>query len=247
LQYHPDRNNGSTEAAEKMKSINEAYAVLSNSEKRREYDGMKARYGSSAYNHFRHTYSEQDIFQGSDIASIFEELARSFGLRGFDDIFKGTAGTEERTFHFRRNGITGWGYIVTGKPDVDTNDKRKQRVFSRHTRTGIPEKLARYAFKRLSGLGNDFAQGKDIVDIITLSPQQARNGGPYEYMHWRRDKKITVKIPPGIREGQKIRIAGLGEKGKDGNDAGNLYLKVRIKRPLRDKVTALITSFAQQR
>ena len=88
FKYHPDRNKENPEASEKMKNVNEAYAVLSNPAKRREYDVLRQQFGSSAYSHFRKNYSEHDIFSGSDINHIFEEMARAFGFRGFDDIFR---------------------------------------------------------------------------------------------------------------------------------------------------------------
>lgn len=81
FKFHPDRNKENTGTIEEMKKINEAYAVLSNSVKKREYDTLKNQFGSSAYTHFRNNYSEQDIFSGSDINHIFEEMARNFGLR----------------------------------------------------------------------------------------------------------------------------------------------------------------------
>ena len=114
LKYHPDRNNGDPESAEKMKSINEAYAVLSNPQKRGDYDLMRDRYGSSAYGQFRQNYSDQDIFRDSDINKIFEELARSFGLRGFEDILNDSYRKGSRTFEFRSNGMNGRGYVFTG-------------------------------------------------------------------------------------------------------------------------------------
>lgn len=241
LKYHPDRNGGKAEASEKMKAINEAYAVLSNPHKRQEYDAMKQRYGSSAYTHFRHNYSEQDIFSGSDINRIFEELSRSFGLRGFDEIFRDAYGNGTRTFQFHRNGVAGRGYIfTTGLGGKDSH--RRQGSARQFPQKGVFGKLTHYAFKKLSGI--EFPErGKDIVDIIRITPRMAQTGGPHEYTHWRRDKKIIVKIPPGIHEGQKIRIAGQGEAGNTGSDAGDLYLKVHIKKPLVDTIASFIAPF----
>ena len=88
FKYHPDRNKENGEAAEKMKIVNEAYAVLSSPEKRREYDALRQQFGSDAYSRFRNNYSQQDIFSGSDINHIFEEMAKAFGLRGSNEIFK---------------------------------------------------------------------------------------------------------------------------------------------------------------
>jgi len=78
FKHHPDRNSENAAAADEMKKINEAYAVLSNPAKKTEYDNLRTQFGSSAYTHFRNNYSEQDIFSGSDINHIFEEMARSF-------------------------------------------------------------------------------------------------------------------------------------------------------------------------
>ena len=71
-----------------MKLVNEAYAVLSNPKKRKEYDTLRSAYGAGAYSRFRNNYSEQDIFNGSDIFGVFEELAKTFNLRGYEEVFK---------------------------------------------------------------------------------------------------------------------------------------------------------------
>ena len=69
-QYHPDRNPGDPAAADMMKQVNEAYAVLSNIDKRQDYDSMRQRFGDAAYSRFRQSYTDQDVFRNSDIHQI---------------------------------------------------------------------------------------------------------------------------------------------------------------------------------
>ncbi len=57
----------------------------------------------------------------------------------------------------------------------------------------------------------------------------------------KRSKELIVNIPPGMTDGKKIRLKGMGEPGKDGGNAGDLYLKVKIKKPLFERVKELFS------
>ena len=75
MKYHPDKTKGDKASEEKFKQISEAYAVLSDQEKRKEYDT----FGSSG---FKQKYSQEDIFRNFD----FEDILRGFGFGGLVDL-----------------------------------------------------------------------------------------------------------------------------------------------------------------
>lgn len=229
FQYHPDRNQD-PESSMKMKAINEAYAVLSNSEKRREYDTLRSRYGSNAYNHFKNNYSQEDIFRGSDINHVFEEMARNFGFRNFNDIFKEVYGQSHGSFESRRPGFISRSYVFTGRPGDG-------RIRNRQANSG---RLIRYLLKKMTGIELP-ENGEDIHEKIRLNQIQARNGGQHPYLLKQRSAKLLVNIPPGVHEGQTIRLAGMGQAGKGGGKAGDLYLKVIINTPLKDRIGTLFS------
>ena len=136
FKYHPDRNEKNPDSTDMMKRVNEAYAVLSNPQKRREYDAMRTRFGDRAYGEFRNAYTEKDIFSGSDVHQMFEEMARSFGLRGFDSIFSDFYGPGYQRFEFKGHGLHGKGFIYRGG-----FGKRRGRAMA----SGAPPKLGRFA------------------------------------------------------------------------------------------------------
>jgi len=238
FQYHPDRN-PDPESGTKMKTINEAYAVLSNGAKRRDYDAMRRRFGSSAYDRFKNTYTESDIFQGSDINRVFEEMAGAFGFRGFEEIFREAYGQGYRRFEFQRPGFSARGYVFSS-PLWGKNQGGKNQAPFPNFLQGNLGKVTRYILKRMTGL--ELPQnGSDIHEVIRLSPVEAREGGPYPYLSRKKSSKLVVKIPPNVHEGQHIRLAGMGREGKGGGKPGDLYLRVKIERPLVRKLKGVFT------
>ena len=240
FQYHPDRNKGDPAALERMKEINEAYAVLSDPSKRKEYDTLSHEYGPSAYDRFRQTYSDQDIFRGSDINQIFQEMTRAFGFRGFEEVFRESYGQGVQSFEFRRPGV--FGRVIFFGPGF----RRAQRRVSPpegsplpRLPTGIFGRLLGYVLKRVWGIER-YQKGRDWHEAVTLTPLQAMQGGKIRYVHRRKVKELIVTVPPGIRDGQHLRLKGMGEEGKGGGEPGDLYLKVQVKKPLLHKIRDLL-------
>lgn len=235
FQYHPDRNEKNPNSADMMKQVNEAYAVLSNADKRQAYDAMRSRFGDNAYGQFRNAYSEQDIFNGSDVHQIFEEMARSFGLRGVDSIFSDFYGPGYKQFDFQQHGLHGKGFVYRGG-----FGKRRGKGMAGSAPPGVG-RLASYLLRKVTGLRLP-QMGEDINETIRLSPEFARSGGPYAYHHHRRSKKLVVNIPADTRDGQQIRLSRMGATGKNGGEPGDLYLKVKYKKALLHKAKDFIVS-----
>jgi curved DNA-binding protein CbpA len=252
FQYHPDRNPGNETM---MKDLNEAYAVLSDEKKRNEYDVYRQSYGYSAREHFRQTYSEQDIFRDSDINRVFEELSRAFGFSRPEDIFSREQfyGDRFRSFQFSGPGFAGRGFFFFGPglrtyqdmmrtAPYQTNERPAERptLFSRLLLKGL------HAFQRHIAKKYGIAlpeRGGDVEDQIKISPETASVGGKVRYYYPKPDnpRDLFIKIPPGVREGQKIRLRGMGKDGHDGGEAGDLYLKVNIGVSLLDRLKSYLS------
>jgi DnaJ-class molecular chaperone len=242
FEYHPDRNKDPAMSG-KMKEINEAYAVLSDVSKRREYDMLKSRYGSFAYDHYKQSHNSNDIFRGSDINQIFEEFARIYGFRSFNDIFTESYGQDSRSYEFRRPGMFGRGFIFY--PGARRGDSQQQVNDSQARMPELPfsgflGKMTKFFLKRVAGIELP-ERGKDWYDTVVLSPEEASNGTEVEYFYkkWGKPKNLMVKIPPNTRDGQYIRLSRMGSPGKAGGMPGDLYLYVKIKRPLMQRIKRL--------
>lgn len=242
FRYHPDRSQGNEEL---MKEVNEAYAVLSNPSKRKEYDSMRQAYGSFARDRFRQAYTDQDIFRNSDIGQVFEEFSRIFGFNSPEDIFSRTDfyGPHYRTFEFRGPGYSGRGFFTYGPMGRAYSEKLRtgntHPVFSKVMLKGL-NVFQKMAAKKL---GIDLPEdGKDRYDVIRVTPEEAAAGGKVRYLFRKRDnsRELLVKIPPGMKEGQKIRLRGLGEEGKHGGEPGNLFLRVNIRETIWKKLGKIL-------
>lgn len=232
LKYHPDHNRDDAAAA-RMKAINESYAVLSDPQKRSRYDALRQTYGDAAHDRFKQTYSEQDIFRGSDIQQIFEEFARAFGLRGFDEVFKNSYGSGYRSFEFRRPNA--FGRVFVGGQGRGQGQGRG-RPGSGFPLGGQLGRLIKYGLKKKWGIELP-EKGTDVQDEIAVSSEMLQSGGKISYLCRKNQKELLVTIPPGMKAGQKIRLKGMGDPGKGGAESGDLYVAVQTRNPLFQKIS----------
>lgn len=197
LKYHPDRNKDDKAAEESFKEVGEAYAVLSDTEKRKQYDT----FGSTD---FRQRYSQEDIFQGSDISDILREM----GLGGdfFSRFSGGRGGGGFRTYGFG-GGRPGAGQA--GGPGMGGFDFGQG--FGGYGQPGM-------------------AKGTDLVYELPVNLPEVLSGATKMVSYRRGGKleKVSVKIPPGMATGQKLRLSGKGEPGPQGAPAGDLFIRVRV-------------------
>ncbi|MEW6587118.1 MAG: DnaJ domain-containing protein [Nitrospirota bacterium] len=247
FQYHPDRTGNDPESTRRMKEINEAYATLSDPAKRREYDSLRSAYGSTAYDRFRQTYSEEDIFKGSDVNQIFEEFARAFsGFRRPEDFFSRSDyyGPKYRSFEFRRPGFTGRVFFSAG-PMGATIRRVREAEGKRSVRTVYRAPLmSRLLARLLEGFGKKLMEeleipvrGKDLFDTLSVSPQEIGKKIAYRTKRNRgRSKDLLISIPQGIKPGMKMKLTGQGEEGRHGGESGDLYLEIRIETSLSEKI-----------
>jgi DnaJ-class molecular chaperone len=243
FQYHPDKNPGKEDM---MKEINEAYAVLSDERKRKEYDSFRQSYGFFARDKFRQTYTEQDIYRDSDINQIFAELSRAFGFNRPEDIFSRNAfyGDKFKSFQFKGPGFTGKGFFFFGPGSRTYQDLFQQ---TRNAPARRPSLFSNLFLKGLQAFQSHVARkyglelperGKDVEDEITIPPETATAGGKVHYHYAKPDspRDLMIKVPPGTKAGQKIKLRGMGKDGKSGGGSGDLYLRVKVQTPWLKKI-----------
>lgn len=238
LRYHPDRvaHEQKKEAEEKFKEISEAYAVLSDSQKRALYD----QYGHAGIDQ---RYAQEDIFKGADFSSIFKDLG-DFGVGGdlFEEIFSDLGfdvfGTSTRHGKRQRRGRDlEISVNITLEEAASGTEKTvtipKYEVCPTCQGSGAKPGTKKTTCSKCQGSGrmvvsNGFFRiaqtcphcaGEGII-VASHCPDCKGEGRA------KVTRKIKVKIPAGVDRGSSLRIRGEGEAGTSGR--GDLYVIIEI-------------------
>ncbi len=239
-QYHPDINKNDPQANEKFKEINEAYEVLSDPQKRAQYDRFGtvgenfSSFGGQQYaSDFTGFTNFSDIF--SDLNSTFSEFVKNF-------FGEDRAQTRERIP--RRGSDISVGLTVTLE-EVLTGTEREVEVNRRELcdlckGSGLepgtqPEKCpyCNGTGELRSSRSTPFGQMVNIMTcptcrgtgrIITHPCHQCNGKGFVS-----RKRKVIVKVPPGIEDGTRLRLKGEGDVGINGGPAGDLFVFVKVR------------------
>lgn len=252
LQYHPDKNRGDQKAEDRFKEISEAYAVLMDQQKRRQYDSFRQAQETSGRTAGGFRYSQEEIFRdlfaNPDVSSIFREMNREFARAGirFDDAFV------RQVFFGGRGFIFGGIFIgapigvlwrrmsrmavdrAPGRSEVKPArgrgalDESESRGFLSTIGQGI--KAGFNLLRRvLSGAANPAPRVSHLRYHLTITAQEAASGARKRVAFMRGDQleELMVTIPPGIRSGTRLRLRGKGLDEGAGT-RGDLYLRVTV-------------------
>lgn len=228
MQYHPDRNPGNKEAEGKFKEATEAYEILKDDQKRAAYDS----YGHQAFGQGGHGGGQG--FEGFDFNDIFSN---------FSDIFGDFGGGRQK----QKRSAAQRGSDVRYNLEISLSEAFK----------GVTEKIS-FTIPQVcdvchgsGGANNEKAtdcptchgsgkiraqQGFFIVErtcttchgsgsVIKNPCKKCSGQGRVN-----KEKTLSVKIPAGVEEGNRIRLAGEGEAGSRGGQSGDLYVYISIRR-----------------
>lgn len=246
LQYHPDRNKDAG-AEEKFKEISEAYAVLSDPEKRSQYD----RFGHAGIDG---QYSAEDIFRGADFGGFGDIFEMFFGggrrgprgpRRGSDLQYDLYVTFEEAAFGVRKDieipraencsVCSGTGAKKGTSPKRCPTCGGTGQVRTTHSTFGMQ-------FVSTTPCSTCHGRGQ----IIEFPCPECGGSGRV-----RKRRKLTVNVPAGADSGLSLRLSGEGEAGEPGAPAGDLYVIIHVmehryfKRVDYDVISELAISFPQ--
>jgi molecular chaperone DnaJ len=246
-ELHPDHNPGNTEAEDRFKAVSEAYDVLSDDKKRKEYDEMRQLFGSGAFRRGARTGGGSPF----DLSDLFGEASpgtgggdRRFGGAGFSDLFSSIfSGGGGRTATRRgpsrgrdveaevlldfRDAVNGATLPLTLRaPGVcDTCRGSGAKPGSVPRTCPVCEGVGLTTINQGSfSFSEPCRECQGVGTIVDVKcPECLGTGGVTK------TRTLNVRIPAGVADGQKIRLSGRGEPGARGGPAGDLYVLIKVR------------------
>jgi molecular chaperone DnaJ len=224
-QYHPDANPGDSSAEERFKEVQHAYDVLSDPEKRKQYDRFGAENGRGGFGPGGVNFEGFDFADLGDLGDIFGGL---FGGRGQQQQQRGRRGSDlevEVRLSFE-DSLKG----------VETTIPVQLETACRECGgSGAKPGTAPILCPECKGRGVK-AESQGLFALSQPCPRCRGNGTVIEDPcpicrgtgRERRTKRYTVKIPAGVKDGSRIKLRGKGEAGYGGAEAGDLYVVTRV-------------------
>ena len=233
LQYHPDRNKA-PDAEEKFKEISEAYAILSDDQKRAQYD----QFGHAGIDS---RYSTEDIFRGVNFDEIFRDMG--FGFGGFDSIF-------DTFFGGRRSRGPPRGRDIQYDLEISLEEAyaglTREIAVPRHERcsecegSGAKRGTSPKKCSECGGKGQvQHVQVTGFMQFSRIEPcRKCRGQGviiekPCDVCHGagivELRRRISVKIPPGVDTGSQLVLRGEGDAPNGGGQRGDLYVVINVR------------------
>ncbi|WP_174187107.1 molecular chaperone DnaJ [Nocardia barduliensis] len=242
---HPDANPGDTRAEERFKTVSEAHAVLSDPAKRKEYDDTRKLFAGGGYGRggfgpgagggFSQEFNIGDIFGGAGagdggLGDLLGGLFNRGGTRTSSRPRRGSDVETETTLGFREaaQGVTVPLRMTSPSPCTTCHGSGAKpgtspRVCPICNGAGVVSRN-QGAF----GFSEPCDECRGSGSIIDDPCVDCHGSGIQN-----RTRTITVRIPPGVGDGQRIRLAGQGEAGLRGAPSGDLYVTVHVS---QDKV-----------
>ncbi len=228
LKYHPDKNHGNKQAEERFKEINEAYAVLSDAEKRRAYD----MFGHAGVRGGAEGFGRGGGFD-FDFGGGFSDV--------FSDIFEDFFGSSTRARRRPARGADLRYDLEIAFEDAVFGKEIKVRIprweaCADCRGTGAKDGSSLKTCSACNGSGQlRYQQGFFSINrscstcsgegrIITERCTKCRGAKQIQ-----REKTLAIKIPPGVQDGSRLRLSGEGEPGGPGGHPGDLYVVISVK------------------
>ena len=222
MKYHPDRNRDNPESDQQFKACSEAYEVLSDPEKRSRYDrfGHEGLRGVGMHD-FSHMGFEDifsmfgDIFGGSFFGGQRRGAQRGYDLETSVELsLKEVATGVERTLEYRRQDYCEHCQGSGAQPGTKAQTCRTCGGSGQVRQGGLGG-----FFQMLRVCPTCGGEGQVVVDKC----RHCRGTGRQP-----KQRSVAVKIPPGVHDGQAVRLTGEGEAGQKGAPRGDLYCHVKI-------------------